>query len=43
MHLCWAFEGGVVETAWWNRVQPNGGWSLDNGVGLKVPNRERVL
>lgn len=37
MHICWAAEGGSVETGWWNRVQPNGGWSLDNGVRLRVP------
>jgi hypothetical protein len=36
MHICWVGDGGAVETAWWNRVQRNGGWSLDNGVRLRI-------
>jgi hypothetical protein len=36
VHLCWPADGGAVETAWWNRVQANGGWSLENGVRLRV-------
>ncbi len=37
VHLCWASEGGSIETAWWHPLQPNGGWSLDSGVRMRVP------
>jgi hypothetical protein len=36
MHICWVSDGGIVETAWWNRVQPLDGWSITNGVRLRL-------